>query len=124
MDVNELKKALSEGDNAQLFEQIKEKLGGTADLSAMIAALKEKLGSAASGNSLVESLQNMLMEDKDGDGSSIDDMLEKFGLTAEQADTAASFVDKIKGMFGFGAKEEAQETEDEAEDDGSVEVEV
>jgi len=119
MDVNDLKKALADGDNAQLFEQVKEKLGGAADLGALVSGLKEKLGSAADGNSLVEALQGMMVQDADGDGTVVDDVLEKIGFSAEQADTAASMVDKLKGFFGFGGGEEAAEeaTEEAAETD-------
>jgi len=129
MDINELQRAFGDGDNAKLFEEVKEKLGGAADLGSVIAALKEKLGSAASGNSLIESLQNMLAEDADGDGSTIDDMLEKLGFSGEQADAAASMFDRLKGFFGFGSSDESEDLaqaeteEEEPEDDGSsVEV--
>jgi len=128
MDLNELQKqlsqALGEGQNAQLFDQVKEQLGSGAGLGDIIGALQQKLGAAASGNSLIESLQNMLAaEDADGDGSNIDDILEKFGLSAEQADTAAGIFDKIKGMFGLGAADASQdlaENDETPEDDGST----
>ena len=128
MDLNELQKqlqqALGEGQNAQLFDQVKEQLGSGAGLGDIIGALKEKLGGAASGNSLVESLQSMLAaEDADGDGSNIDDLLEKFGFSAEQADAAAGIFDKIKGIFGMGAAEASQdlaENDETPKDDGST----